>query len=113
VHATPLPLRLGSVREHAASATDCTSGLPAREAGDPRSWRERLAAARHLPKLLRLVWSTEPRYVVGIVVLRILRAVVPLAVLWIGKLIVDAVIAAAATATPVAPRRGGIWACWS
>ena len=65
----------------------------------PRSWRERLAAARHLPQLLRLVWSTEPRYVVGIVVLRILRAVVPLAVLWIGKLIVDAVIAAAATAT--------------
>jgi ATP-binding cassette subfamily B protein len=65
----------------------------------PRSWRERLAAARHLPKLLRLVWSTEPRFVVGIVVLRVLRAVVPLAVLWIGKLIVDAVHAAAATAT--------------
>src|SRR6476620_11669973 len=65
----------------------------------PRSWRDRLAAARHLPKLLRLVWTTEPRYVVGIVVLRVARAVVPLAILWIGKLIVDAVIAAAASAT--------------
>jgi ATP-binding cassette subfamily B protein len=64
----------------------------------PRSWRDRLAAARHLPKLLRLVWTTEPRYVVGIVVLRVVRAVVPLAILWIGKLIVDAVIAAAGTA---------------
>jgi ATP-binding cassette subfamily B protein len=62
----------------------------------PRSWRDRLAAARHLPKLLRLVWTTEPRYVVGIVLLRVARAVVPLAILWIGKLIVDAVIAAAA-----------------
>jgi ATP-binding cassette subfamily B protein len=64
----------------------------------PRSWRDRLAAARHLPKLLRLVWTTEPRYVVGIVLLRVIRAVVPLAILWIGKLIVDGVIAAAATA---------------
>ncbi len=69
----------------------------------PRSWRERLAAARHLPQLLRLVWGTEPRFVVGIVVLRVLRAVVPLAVLWIGKLIVDGVIAAAAAAQHGAP----------
>jgi len=83
-----MPLQLPIVRPGSAR------GKP----GPPRSWRERLAAARHLPQLLRLVWSTEPRYVVGIVVLRILRAVVPLAVLWIGKLIVDAVIAAAATA---------------
>src|SRR6478672_174275 len=53
------------------------------------SWRERLQAVKHLPRLLRLVWETEPRYVVGILVLRVLRSVVPLAVLWVGKLIVD------------------------
>ncbi|MBA2626477.1 MAG: ABC transporter ATP-binding protein [Gemmatimonadales bacterium] len=64
------------------------------KAPPPASWRERLAAAQHLPKLLRLVWETEPRYVVAIVLLRIVRAVVPLAILWLGKLIVDAVIAA-------------------
>jgi ATP-binding cassette subfamily B protein len=40
------------------------------------------------------VWTTEPRYVVGILSLRILRAGVPLAVLWVGKLIVDEVVAA-------------------
>jgi ATP-binding cassette subfamily B protein len=40
------------------------------------------------------VWGTEPRYVVIIFLLRVLRAVVPLAVLWIGKLIVDEVVAA-------------------
>src|SRR3954465_13242473 len=55
-------------------------------------WRERLQALRHLPKLLRMVWESEPRYVVGILVLRVLRSPVPLAVLWIGKLIVDAVV---------------------
>src|SRR5215217_2260777 len=60
-------------------------------------WRERLQALRHLPKLLRMVWETEPRYVVGILVLRVARSAVPLAVLWIGKLIVDEVVRAIAT----------------
>ena len=61
-------------------------------------WRERIRALRHLPRLLRLVWDTEPRYVVGIFTLRIARALVPLGVLWIGKLIVDEVVQAVATA---------------
>jgi ATP-binding cassette, subfamily B, bacterial len=60
------------------------------------SWRERLQALRHLPKLLRMVWKAEPRYVVGILVLRVLRSGVPIAVLWIGKLIVDEVVHAIA-----------------
>ncbi len=46
-----------------------------------------------------MVWAAEPRYVVGILVLRILRALVPLAVLWIGKLIVDEVVLAVGLAT--------------
>ena len=58
------------------------------------TWRERLRALRHLRTLLRLVWTTEPRYVVGILVLRVVRAGVPVAVLWVGKLIVDQVVAA-------------------
>ena len=62
------------------------------------SWRQRLQALRHLPRLLRLVWETEPRYVVGILALRVARALVPLAVLWVGKLIVDEVVRAVAVA---------------
>src|SRR6476660_9864834 len=68
-------------------------------------WRERLQALRHLPKLLRMVWESEPRYVVGILLLRVARSAVPLAVLWIGKLIVDGVVHAigvAGTGGPVA-----------
>jgi ATP-binding cassette subfamily B protein len=60
------------------------------------TWRERFQALRHLPRLLGMVWETEPRYVVGILLLRIARALVPLAVLWIGKLIVDEVVQAIA-----------------
>ena len=41
-----------------------------------------------------MVWETEPRYVAGILALRIARALVPLAVLWVGKLIVDEVVVA-------------------
>jgi ATP-binding cassette subfamily B protein len=70
-----------------------------RKPDEPRtSWRERLAALRHLPRLLRLVWETEPRYVVGILTLRVARSLIPLGVLWVGKLIVDAVVQAVSTA---------------
>jgi ATP-binding cassette subfamily B protein len=64
----------------------------------PVGWRERLQALRHLPRLLRMVWETEPRYVVAILALRVARAVIPLAVLWVGKLIVDEVVRAIAVA---------------
>src|SRR5918999_2633617 len=64
----------------------------------PVSWRQRLQALRHLPRLLRMVWETQPRYVVGILVLRVARALIPLAVLWVGKLIVDEVVRAVAVA---------------
>ncbi len=57
------------------------------------SWRERLAALRHLPRLLRLVWETEPRYASAILLLRVARAGVPIALLWVGKLIIDEVVA--------------------
>src|SRR5918992_5538191 len=68
-----------------------------RRPGEPViSWRERLRALRHLPRLLRLVWQTEPRYVAGILLLRIVRSLVPLGVLWVGKLIVDEVVRAVA-----------------
>jgi ATP-binding cassette, subfamily B, bacterial len=50
-----------------------------------------------------MVWKTEPRYVVGILVLRVARALIPLAVLWVGKLIVDEVVRAIGVAGIGAP----------
>jgi ATP-binding cassette subfamily B protein len=63
------------------------------------TWRQRLEAVRNLKPLLVMVWQTHRGYVTAIVVLRALRAVVPLAVLWIGKLIIDGVIQAYAAHT--------------
>ena len=62
----------------------------------PPSWRDRLRATRHLPRLLRLVWETHPGYSAAMVALRSLRALLPVGVLWVGKLIIDAVVAAVA-----------------
>ncbi|HET9466695.1 MAG TPA: ABC transporter ATP-binding protein, partial [Gemmatimonadales bacterium] len=67
------------------------------------SWRERLQALRHLPKLLRMVWDANPRYVLGILFLRVARSIVPLAVLWVGKLIVDEVVYAIGVAQAGGP----------
>jgi ATP-binding cassette subfamily B protein len=55
---------------------------------------------RNLPPFLRMVWRTHRGMVAGICALRLLRAFVPLATLWIGKLIVDAVVAATRTGVP-------------
>jgi ATP-binding cassette subfamily B protein len=64
------------------------------------TWAERMRAMRNLPPFLRMVWQTHRGYVLGIGVLRLLRAFVPLATLWVGKLIVDAVVEASRTGTP-------------
>jgi ATP-binding cassette subfamily B protein len=61
----------------------------------PPPWRERLQALKYVPPLLKLVYQTHRGYTVAILALRAVRSFIPLAVLWIGKLIIDGVIAAA------------------
>ena len=57
-----------------------------------KPWRDRLQALRHVPRLFKLVWETNPGYTLAIMLLRALRAAIPIAVLWIGKLIIDGVL---------------------
>src|SRR5512139_2016048 len=70
---------------------------PMAEEDRPRTWRERLSALRYLPALLRLVWETNRPYTLAMIVLRLLRAFVPVAALWAAKLIIDAVVLLART----------------
>jgi len=58
------------------------------------SWSERLQALKYVPPLLKLVFQTHRGYTAAILALRAVRSFIPLAVLWIGKLIIDGVIAA-------------------
>ena len=65
----------------------------------PTTWREKVAILGALPKLLGLVWDTHRGYTIAMVTLRLVRSVIPVATLWVGKLIIDAVIQAAAGAS--------------
>jgi ATP-binding cassette subfamily B protein len=67
-----------------------------RRAREPAGWKERLAALRYVPALFRLIWRTHRGYATGMIALRVLRSVVPVATFWVGKLILDSVIAAKA-----------------
>ena len=55
---------------------------------------------RNLPPFLRMVWGTHRGYTAAILALRLVRAFLPIATLWIGKLIVDAVVASAESGNP-------------
>src|SRR5438045_211313 len=66
--------------------------LPKKEL--PSGWRPRLAALKNIPPLLRMVWETSPGLAVATVLLRMVAALLPLATLWVGKLIVDTVVRA-------------------
>jgi ATP-binding cassette subfamily B protein len=56
------------------------------------SWSDRLASLRYVRPLLRMVWETSPPLVLTSVWLRLLRALLPAAMLWVSKLILDAVV---------------------
>jgi ATP-binding cassette subfamily B protein len=56
------------------------------------SVRERVSALRHLPAFLRLIWRTSPGLTLGNIILRLLRAALPLAMLYIGRLILDDIV---------------------
>jgi ATP-binding cassette, subfamily B, bacterial len=56
------------------------------------SWSGRVASLRYVRPLLRMVWETSPPLVLTSVWLRLLRALLPAAMLWVSKLILDAVV---------------------
>ena len=56
------------------------------------SWTERFGALRNLPPFLKLVWRTSPTLTASDLLLRLLRALLPIATLYIGKLIIDEVV---------------------
>ena len=72
------------------------------------TFRERLGALRNLPPLFRLVWATSPRLLSASLALRLARALLPVTMLYVGKLIVDEVVRVAG----VSPDLAGLEA-WS
>lgn len=59
---------------------------------DPITLKERLAALNNLPAFFKLVWQTSPSFTTINGILRIARSAMPVALLYIGKLIIDNVV---------------------
>ncbi len=59
---------------------------------DPLTLKERLAALNNLPAFFKLVWQTSHWMTLVNSLLRIVRSAMPVALLYVGKLIIDQVI---------------------
>jgi ATP-binding cassette subfamily B protein len=68
------------------------------------SWQERLSALRNLPPVLRIVWRSGPGVVTYGLLARVVASLLPLALLWIPKLIIDILVRLRATGGPVPTR---------
>src|SRR6266536_2462142 len=56
-------------------------------------WKVRLRALRNIPPVLRIVWDSGPVVVISGFILSVLSATIPLAMLAVTRLIIDAVVA--------------------
>ena len=56
------------------------------------TFRARWAALRNIGPFLRMVWRASPGLLLITLTLRVIRAVLPVAALWFGKLIIDEVV---------------------
>jgi ATP-binding cassette subfamily B protein len=67
-------------------------------------WGERLTAMRNIPPVLKIVWESGPAVVASGIILRLLVAVLPLGLLAVTKLIIDAIVHTVQTPGHVVPR---------
>ena len=63
-----------------------TTGTP------PLTFRQRVSALRNLPRFFKMVWQTNPALAIVNGILRITKSATPVAILYVGKLIIDQVI---------------------
>lgn len=56
------------------------------------TWHDRLRALRNIPPVLRMLWDAAPRVVVFDLVCRLFSALIPLALLVVGRYIIDDIV---------------------
>lgn len=59
---------------------------------EKQSLKSQFMALRHLPRLFRMIWETNKWMTIGNVALRLVKSVIPLAMLYIGKEIIDEIV---------------------
>ncbi len=69
-----------------------TARPPKNTRTEPLTFKDRLAALNNLPAFFKLVWQTSKLFTIINAILRIVRSAMPVALLYVGKLIIDNVI---------------------
>jgi len=59
---------------------------------ETRNFKEQFSALRNLPRFFTLIWQTSRRFTLINLVLRLIKSVIPLAMLYVGKLIIDEIV---------------------
>ena len=75
--------------------------------GEPEvwgSWRERFSALRNVPAVLRFVWESGRAVVVFGLISRVISALLPPALFWVSKLIIDNIVQIVKTGQHGGPR---------
>ena len=75
--------------------------------GEPEfrgGWRERFSALRNVPAVLRFVWESGRLVVVFGLISRVISALLPPALFWVSKLIIDTIYRLVTTHQPVGTR---------
>jgi len=88
---------------------DSKGGGPKREESGTNSMslRERVGALKNVPAFLALVWRTSPFLTISSLLLRLVRALLPVVTLFVGKLIIDEVVLLAQR--PEHPQTLALW----
>jgi ATP-binding cassette, subfamily B, bacterial len=68
------------------------------------SWRERFSALRNVPTVLRFVWESGRTVVILGLVARVIAALLPPALFWVSKLIIDTIYKILTTHSPIGTR---------
>jgi ATP-binding cassette subfamily B protein len=66
-------------------------------------WRKRKKALKNIPPVMRMVWASGPGVITGCLLLRVAAALIPIGVLSVSRLIIDAIVAST-TGRHVLPR---------
>src|SRR5580704_8144162 len=71
-------------------------GVPVQDQSQTRTpaakWSERLSALRRVPPVFRMVWTCAPDVVLLSLLARLAISVIPVALLWVTRIIIDAIV---------------------
>ena len=66
--------------------------MPPVPQASPSDYAARWAALKNIPPFLAMIWRASPGLTSAMIALRLMRALIPVAMLWVGKLIIDEVV---------------------